>query len=87
MADIIKMNDRTYEGIAFCIDCRHEWLAVSEKHEWLECPECGLIKGRFKYQFEPHADPLWECLCGNNLFFATRAGYFCPNCGKWQKGF
>lgn len=53
---------------------------------WLECPKCGLEKGRLAgtvYRDEPH----WHCDCGNELFYVTANGYYCPNCGLDQKGF
>jgi rubrerythrin len=31
--------------------------------------------------------PDWHCDCGNELFYVTANGYYCPNCGLTQKGF
>lgn len=74
-------------GTAICIDCKHEWMAVAPlETKWLECPQCSLIRGRFKYTY--HKDhPHWECTCGNDLFCVTPQGYYCPNCSNWASGF
>jgi Zn finger protein HypA/HybF involved in hydrogenase expression len=75
-------------GKARCLDCKHEWEAVAlVGTEWLECPGCHSKKGRFIYHFEPEHFVKWTCNCGNDLFYATPYGYFCPNCGTWQSGF
>lgn len=76
------------EGKARCLDCKHEWTAVAPAGtEWLECPECHGKKGRFIYHFEPEPFVQWQCNCGNDLFYVTPDGCFCPNCGEWQTGF
>jgi hypothetical protein len=31
-----------------------------------------------------HGRDHWHCQCGNDLFHATPAGMYCPNCGEWQ---
>jgi Zn finger protein HypA/HybF involved in hydrogenase expression len=83
-----KEKNPHLEGKARCLDCKHEWEAVAPAGtEWLECPECHSIKGRFVYHFEPETFTKWVCNCGNDLFYATPDGYFCPNCGEWQTGF
>jgi len=76
-------------GLALCMGCRYEWDTVAPlKTEWLECPKCGLVKGRFKYNYMT-GDTMtaWECDCGNDLFHITPDGVFCPNCGNWQEGY
>lgn len=74
-------------GEAKCLSCNHEWAAVAPIGTvWLECPECGLEKGRLAgtvYRDEHH----WHCNCGNELFYVTANVYYCPNCGLDQKGF
>lgn len=75
-------------GEAFCLDCKHTWAAVAPTGTiWLECPSCGLVRGRFKYQHESDTRPHWHCYCGNDLFFITADGCYCPNCGTWANGF
>lgn len=78
-------------GMAKCLDCRHEWSAVMPFEQktseaslaWLECPSCHLNKGRFMERFD--RDVLrWNCTCGNDLFFVSPDGCFCPNCGDKQ---
>jgi DNA-directed RNA polymerase subunit RPC12/RpoP len=74
-------------GKARCLDCHHEWDAWAPiGTTWLECPDCSLMKGRFIFPVERKNDS-WECNCGNDLFRATRQGFYCPNCGEWQHGF
>lgn len=74
-------------GRAQCVGCRHEWQAVAPVGtEALECPSCGLDKGRF-------AEPVmagkttWHCHCGNDLFrICEPAEVYCVNCGTAQEG-
>lgn len=71
-------------GTAICLDCKHEWVAVAPADmQWLECPSCGLVRGRFKFQFEKDCKH-WVCNCGNDLFHVTPEGTYCPNCGEWH---
>jgi len=80
-------NSPHCSGIAFCLDCKHEWVGVAPTGTiWLECPECGLTRGRFKYQSERDGEQ-WSCGCGNDLFHVKPEGIYCPNCGVWQGGF
>jgi predicted RNA-binding Zn-ribbon protein involved in translation (DUF1610 family) len=74
-------------GTAFCLDCKHEWGAAAPVGvTWMECPACGLERGRFKFSCQ--RDGLeWRCNCGNDLFHMKPAGIYCPNCGEWQQGF
>lgn len=76
-------------GIAKCLACKHEWVAVSPFINgyvmWLECPACGLVRGKYKFQHERNGEH-WACNCGNDLFHLSRNGVYCPNCGSWQYG-
>lgn len=95
-ADIINLaqakQDRephieAVEGKARCLACRHEWIAVAPVGVvWMECPSCSLERGRYIAQIERPGEH-WHCNCGNELFFATNDGFYCPNCGTWQNGF
>jgi exosome complex RNA-binding protein Csl4 len=70
-------------GIAFCIMCKHEWTTAAPLGDiLLECPKCGAMKGRWKYAYEPEF--MWECNCGNTLFYISQEGVMCPNCGTYQ---
>lgn len=91
-ADVVSLADRRPDphssGFAKCLDCKHEWAAVAPAGTtWLECPSCGLVRGRFKFQHERPGLAHWECSCGNDLFHVTTDGYYCPNCGVWAQGF
>lgn len=74
-------------GKATCLSCSHEWTAVAPIGTlWLTCPECTLERGRLIAQCQ-RDEPHWHCNCGNELFYVTANGYYCPNCGLDQKGF
>lgn len=74
-------------GDARCLACGHKWIAVAPVGtDWLECSECHLMKGRFIHHCEREGAH-WNCNCGNDLFFITPDGCYCPVCGSWQKGF
>jgi len=92
MADIIDLskerNDRLphLSGEARCMLCGKEWVAVAPVGTpWLECPECHSEKGYMKFHVQRTGSE-WICNCGNDLFRVTPDGYYCPNCGTWQKG-
>ena len=75
-------------GEAFCMHCKYEWVAVSPSgiHERFECPACASHKGMFKYQFAPSDDDeLYECNCGNHLFYIMPEGHLCANCGIYNE--
>jgi hypothetical protein len=79
----------TAQGEAFCLQCRHEWQAVVPAGKsvcdiLLECPQCQTMTGRLRYDFAP-AGNVWECHCGNQLFYITPEGHFCPNCGNFNR--
>lgn len=70
-------------GSAKCLDCAHAWAAVAPNAvEWLECPACALMRGRFVYGCVPPDGTLvFTCECGNDIFHMTDSGAFCLNCG------
>lgn len=69
-------------GEAKCIACQHSWVAVGYVGTvHLECPACGLTKGAFMNPILRSTEPHWRCNCGNDLFFITQTGCYCPNCG------
>lgn len=73
-------------GKARCIQCGHEWVAVAPVGTvFLECPECRTEKGRFIGACAPQeGTEVRECNCGNQLFYLTREGHMCANCGTYQ---
>lgn len=95
MADVIPFKPRVVPvddeqevphmtGTAVCLDCKHEWVAVSPLDtKWLECPSCTLVRGRYKY-FTERGSAHWNCPCGNDLFHVTPEYVYCPNCGQDQ---
>ena len=89
MGDVVELDAQRphLEGKARCLACQHAWVAVAPLGViWLECPSCSLERGRFVAQVEREG-PHWHCRCENDLFYVTRDGYYCPNCGSWQTGF
>jgi hypothetical protein len=73
-------------GEAFCIACNCTWGACAPTGTTvLECPNCKAMKGHFKFKFAP-ADGqfVYECDCGNQLFYLTPDGHLCANCGVYQ---
>ncbi|HSX21491.1 MAG TPA: hypothetical protein VLE97_01800 [Gaiellaceae bacterium] len=90
--NVVSLADRRKDphssGEAICLDCKHTWAAVAPTGTvWLECPGCGLTRGRFRYQHERTGAAHWTCKCGNDLFHVTPDGYYCPNCGVEASGF
>jgi hypothetical protein len=87
LADVRLENLPHTAGTAICLDCKYEWVAVAPVGTiWLECPKCGLVRGRFKFQHERDGEH-WVCNCGNDLFHIRPDGMYCPNCGQWQEGY
>ena len=77
-------------GNAQCIGCKHRWVAVAPVGTMeLDCPECGLNKGRFRNVCMPEkTKEIWVCGCGCDLFVVVKTdGYMCVNCGLYQRGF
>lgn len=63
-----------YCGQAVCLQCRHEWEAVAPAGTTeMECPECSLLRGVWKYNFGPdEGDQYLICDCGNDHLSAYR---------------
>jgi hypothetical protein len=72
-------------GPAFCLECRHRWVAVAPVGSTvLECPACGCFKGG-RLAMVQRAGPHWVCNCENALFFIRQGGdIYCANCGADQ---
>ena len=80
-------QDPYLSGTARCIHCAHTWVAVAPVGTVeLECPECRASKGRFLGLCMPeeHVE-VRTCNCGNQLFYLTREGHMCANCGTYQR--
>lgn len=77
------------QGEAKCIDCKHTWQAViatADYHandNWMECPACSLMKGRFYREFV-RGSLHWTCHCGGDLFHINDKFIYCANCGREQ---
>jgi predicted RNA-binding Zn-ribbon protein involved in translation (DUF1610 family) len=74
-------------GEAFCIGCGHTWQAVAPTGTTrFECPECGAMKGAWRFEFYPaEGQMVRECNCGNQFFYLTPDGHMCANCGTYQR--
>lgn len=74
------------EGEAFCLNCQAKWHARAPSGtEYMQCPECHLVKGKFFLPFMKTDKRHWVCDCGNSLFSVTVDSIYCPNCGKDQE--
>lgn len=98
MADILEFKrpvetEPVHRGEATCTNCRHTWQAViagadlADARGWLECPQCTMARGRFKWPHRPaEGTGVFTCACGNDLLLVTNTGgkwaMFCPNCGE-----
>lgn len=89
MGEVVNLDAQRphLAGEAICLSCKHEWAAVCPiGTTWLECPACHLLRGVMK--FPVIRDGLhWTCACGNQLFYISPDGTYCPNCGGWQTGY
>lgn len=76
-------------GEAKCMECKHEWVFTAP---WpvdnLECPSCGISKGRPKYPYGPTSAESYpicgQCQCEHlRPFFRGGKTYvICENCGQ-----
>lgn len=92
MSEIVDISalraDPHNTGKARCMACGHEEIAVAPVGVvWMECSECHAMKSLFIGPCEIEGAAHWTCNCGNDLFHATPEGFYCPNCGEWQRGF
>ena len=88
MAEVREERSPHARGTAQCLDCKHQWEAVAPLGTyWLQCPGCGLIRGKYLYTFDFVDQLHWVCACGNDLFYMLNDACYCPNCGTAQKGF
>ena len=88
MSDVTNILERKphMAGNAVCLHCKHEWQAVSPIGcTVLECPECKMEKGVYRYLVTP--EKLWTCSCGNISFFISPEGIICGLCGDYQSGY
>jgi len=98
MGDLIDLEARRQEaqphvrGEAICRACGHEWQAVvphnpqgDDPNVKLQCPTCLRHLGIFKFEYAPTGELVKCCgTCQNQLFYLTRAGVFCPRCGRYE---
>ena len=87
MGEIVNLFSQFGKGEAFCIGCNHGWVAVAKTGTTeLECPKCKSMKGRFKFVFAPEeGTEVATCECGNQLYYLTRLGHMCANCGIYVR--
>lgn len=91
MSEVLRFKPKTdphNAGPARCIQCGHQWSAVSPVGTAeLECPKCKTMKGVFLYPTAPRADAMWRCNCGSDLFYIIPEGCQCYQCGDmWDEG-
>lgn len=95
MGEVVSLKqteqvERHLSGQARCLACKHEWVAITEVtgdgyDGALECPECGICRGQFKWPFQgPKSEKVWTCSCDGQVFMITEAGTRCVGCGRHQ---
>jgi hypothetical protein len=76
-----------FSGTARCLACEHEWTCVAPVGcTALQCPSCGLERGRTKGPCWPESNLVWTCDCGNDVFVLTGKGALCIGCGRIATG-
>lgn len=71
-----------WAGECLCGACGHEWAGAAPvgENSHLECPKCKRFWGATKHAFVPN-NPIWQCNCGEKLFWITADGSMCRGCG------
>lgn len=85
MSNVVQFgNQESASGEAKCVDCGHEWTAIAPipYESGLECPECGLSRGGYKYPMAPNeGEIVYQCNCGCSHFWVIEGGILCVGCG------
>lgn len=83
---IAKKPDRFVSGLFRCSVCKHEWSGVVPAGvvDGCECPECGLHRGMSVHPVVP--GELFKCDCSGELYYLTREGASCRECGALADG-
>ena len=83
----LEIQEETGSGEAICTRCRHTWVATAPAGtDQLECPSCVTMHGLFKHPYHANEDELcFQCQCGGELFYITKAAIRCRNCGAAQR--
>ena len=88
-ARLEKETHNHTSGEAQCMECKHRWAFVAEwPFHHLECPECGIYKGRPIFPYGPSiGDVHVLCsLCSNEHFKLflrdSQTHVVCENCGN-----
>ena len=87
MGEVVDLADHLphLSGTARCVRCGHEWEAVAPipAPPSLECPECGLSHGYFKFPVdEADGTVRFICnVCGGVVFAIRLDGVRCVGCG------
>ena len=72
-------------GPAVCLQCRHEWEAVSPLDTIaLECPKCKTMQGVYVGLSKTEL-PQLQCNCGSFYFHIDTRSSYCCHCGdRWE---
>ena len=87
MGEVVPLADHRphLSGTARCVRCGHEWYAVAPipAPVSLECPECGLSHGYFKWPVdEQEGTEQFICnFCFGSVFNVRKDGVRCASCG------
>ena len=86
MGDVIPFEriELQISGEAICSSCHYRWVAVAPiGTKELSCPACLTNKGRFIEYVAPGFDEIYQCNCGNNLFYLGINCAQCIECGSF----
>lgn len=64
-----------------CPDCKHQWVGVAPVGTcWFDCPQCDSSRAHARFPVMPKT--VWECSCGNDVFYLKPGGCACcTRCG------
>ena len=90
MINIDDFRGKWSSGEAICLKCGHTWDAICPENvtDSLECSECGLCFGRFRYPYALNVgEEVYQCDCGGQNFEIARDYYLCMICGTkhWRE--
>lgn len=77
-------------GQAVCMNCKHTWEARVPVEElganvFFECEACLTRKAVFRNPYAASiGESFWQCDCGCEYFYMTKAYTACANCGAHQ---
>lgn len=85
MSDIISFEERWLErtehtrGKVKCLNCKDEWNVIASVGACeFNCQKCNTMTGVYCTTISP--ETVFECECGNDLYYIAPEGMFCAKC-------